>query len=228
MNNRYASSFLELLKEKQTFLYKVYIFLILELCVTFFIVYYVRNHPTFSDITKTSFLLYFVLSLAIISCITFIPMPIWLKVILFTMFAILFGGLLHQISYKIPREIVDSALKNTIAIFVIITLVSFCISMLQIDISWLGIYLLVGLLILIVVSFTIQFTGQKYDETNPNKVSKLYKFLLIAGLLLFGLFILWNTTSMLSIDYKEDFVSAAIDLYLGFINTFTHVLGLSE
>ena len=98
------SSFTTLIKQKQGFLTSVYMTLIIELCVTFLIVYQFRNHPALAKVTKQSFWMYLLLSIGLILILTLVSMPVWLKFIVFTLFAAVAGGMLYQASYRFPAE----------------------------------------------------------------------------------------------------------------------------
>jgi FtsH-binding integral membrane protein len=93
------------------------------------------------------------------------------------------------------------------------TIFGIIISLYNINISWIGIYLLSALFGLIIASIIIIFSD--LDIYN-----KLYKYLLIFGLIIFSLFIVYNTNIILNANYKQDAIHASLDFYLSFINIF--------
>lgn len=201
---------------KEIFLTQVYLTLIVQLFVTFFIVYSFRSHPTLSKATKHSIFLYLIVLLGLIILLT-LPMPIWLKLLIFTIFAMVNGGLLHNVSAIIPQQFITQALLGTIGIFIALTFVGVIIAMMGINLSWMGFILFGALIGLIVASLIVLI----FDK---NKSSILHKVILIIGLILFSVYITYNTNIMLQKEYNEDFVTAAIDLYLNFINIFIRLL----
>lgn len=219
-------SFTQLLKGKQLFLTSVYATLIIELIITFAIIYKLRNHPKLSKVTKQSFWVYLLLSLGLIVLLTFFNFPIWLKLILFTAFACVTGGMLHNASYTVPKAIIDQALYGVISIFIAMTVVAFILAAMGVDLGFLGIILLAALIGLIVASLILLIMNKTRDENN--KLTLVYKILLVIGLIVFSIYIMYSTNIMLQKNYGFDFVTAAIDLYLGFINIFTKLLILES
>jgi FtsH-binding integral membrane protein len=220
------AAFGKLLKAKQGFLTSVYVTLIVELLITFAIVYQFRNHPALSKATKQSFWVYLLLSLGLILLLTLVQMPIWLKLLLFTAFAVVTGGLLHNATYKLPTALIDKALWGAIGVFAAMTIVAFVLAAAGVDLGFMGLIMLGALIGLLVASLIIILTGNARGE--DNKLTPLYKTVLVIGLMIFGIYIMYSTNIMLQKDYGFDFVSAAIDLYLGFINVFTKLLVLES
>ena len=213
------SSFTTLIKQKQGFLTSVYMTLIIELCVTFLIVYQFRNHPALAKVTKQSFWMYLLLSIGLILILTLVSMPVWLKFIVFTLFAAVAGGMLYQASYRFPAELITQSLMGTIGVFIAMTFLAVILAAMGVDLSFLGVILLAALLGLIVASLIVILMSTP-------KTSKLHKTLLIIGLVLFSIYITYSTNIMLQKNYNEDFISAAIDLYLNFINVFARIFAL--
>lgn len=219
-------TFLQLLQKKKGFLLQVYACLVLELCITFFVVYYFRNNETLSKITKQSFILYLSLCIAIIIILTF-DIPTWLKFLLFTIYAVVFGGLLHQITYKIDSRVITKSLLCTIGVFVVMTILGFILSSLDIDLSFMSVYILSAIIGLLVSTAVIYVTNNVRDK-ETNKMTNMYKILLIIGIIVFSIYITWSTSNLMLEDYNRDFVNGAMDLYLGFINDFVRMLALSN
>lgn len=222
----YSEDFTKLLQKKQGFIFAVYSILILELMVTFGIVYGFRYNPTLSEYTKKSFWVYLLTSLGLILILTLVSMPVWLKFLLFTMFSVVTGSMLHYASHVISKEAIDQALIGAIGIFVTMSIAAVVLAYLGIDLGFLGIFLLAALIGLLVASLILLFTEKRRNV--DNKISPIYKLVLVFGLVLFSLYIMYFTNIILQKNYGNDFISAAIDLYLSFINTFTRLLILDE
>lgn len=213
-----GNNFSQLLKAKSAFLIAVYLTLIAELFVTFAIVYWFRDHPNLSKATKQSIIVYTILLFGLILVLALVPMPTWLQCIIFTVFAAVMGAWLHQVSAKVPIEIIDAALKGAIGVFLGMTVVGFVLAYMGFDLGWLGLILLSALIGLVISSLVVTFFMEKSTQVR--------KILLSIGLVLFSIYVTYSTNIILQKDYNENFVQAAIDFYLSFVNIFTSLLGL--
>lgn len=210
--------------DKQGFLLSVYGVLIVELIVTFFVVYYFRKDPALSKVTKQSMLFYLISTLGLVLILSFVPMPIWLKFIVFTGLSALIGGMLHQTSSLVSETLINQALTGTIAVFVGMSFIALVLASMGIDLGWMGAILLAALLGLIVASLVVMFFFSKPEDKEKNK--GIHKTLLIVGLILFAIYVMYETNIIVQKDYDEDVVSAALGLYLDFVNIFSRLLGL--
>jgi FtsH-binding integral membrane protein len=215
------SNFLALVKKKQGFLLQIYGTLIFELLVTFFIVYSFRNHPRFAKPSKLYLILYFVLAIILILILSFVPMPPIVKFLIFTLLAIVIGAMLYSTTFLIPRELITQALTGAISIFIAMSVVGIILASLGFDLGWLGMILLGALIGLIVASLILLL----FDK---NKSSLAHKTVLIIGLILFGVYVIYETNIILQENYDQDFISASVSLYLDFINIFSRILALEQ
>lgn len=219
-------SFLQLLQKNKGFILQVYTCLIIELCITFFIVYYFKNNEALSKITKQSFILYLAICIALIIILTF-DIPTWLKLLLFTVYAVVLGALLHQVSYKIDSKIITRALLCTISIFIVMTIIGFILLSFNIELSFIGLYILAGIIGLIISTLILYFSNNIRDEQSKS-ITNIYRSLLVIGVIIFSVYIMWSTSNLMIEGYNKNFVDGAIDLYLGFINNFIRILILSN
>ena len=210
-------SFGTLLKNKSSFLLSTYTLLVAQLAITFGIVYAFRNNPKVATITRQSLLLYFVLTLGLILVLSFVPMPDWLKLVLFTVFAVIFGGLLHSTSIVIAKEHVDNALKSTVAVFIAMSIFGVILAYFGFDLSWLMLLLIAGLIGLLVAGLLIM---------TLNKSTLLLKAFYIISIVLFSCFVLVYTNMIIQPSYKGTYIDAAISFYLDFVNIFSASMGL--
>lgn len=210
--------FATLLKNKSSFLLSTYTLLVAQLAITFSIVYAFRNSPKAAAITRQSLFLYFILTFGLILILTFVPMPNWSKLVLFTIFAVIFGGLLHSTSILIDKKHVDNALKSTVAVFIAMSIFGVILAYFGFDLSWLMLLLIAGLIGLIVAFIIIYFfIGQS---------TRLQKALYIASIVLFSCFVLVYTNMIIQPKYKGTYIDAAISFYLDFVNIFSASMGL--
>lgn len=216
--------------KKQGFLLSVYGVLIVELLVTFFVVYYFRDHPSLSKITKQSIIIYFIASIGLVLLLSLVSMPIWLKFVLFTVLSTILGGLLHQASVLLPEEFINKALAGTIAVFIAMSVVAVILANMGVNLSWMGSLLLAALIGLIVASLIVYVITyfNKDSSSEKDSMKGIHKILLVIGLILFSVYVMYETNIILQKDYNEDVVSAALGLYLDFVNIFTHILGLES
>lgn len=216
-----AFSLAKAMQQKKGFLVSVYATMIVQLAITFLIVYQFRNHPKLSKATKQSALLYLLLTFGLILILTLVPMPIWLKVIVFGLFAVVIGGMMHQVTLFVSKEMVNQALVGAIGIFIGMSVLALVLAYAGIDLGWIGLFLFGALVGLTIASLVMFFIDTPKD-------SPIRKFLLWFGLVLFSIYITYETNIMLQPWYDRDFVDAAIGLYLDFINVFLRLLDIGE
>lgn len=213
-------NFSKLLKNKETFLLSTYSLLVIELVISMAIVYAMRDSPMFNKITRQSILIYFALTFGLILILSFVPMPSWLKICVFTIFAVVMGGFLHSTSILIPREVIDNALFGTISVFVIMTCFAFILAALGVDLSFMMIIMLAAIIGLLIASIIVYFFAKKSN--------KVHKIMLIVGLIIFSIYVIVYTNVILQPKYNFNYVDAAIDLYVSFISIFTRILALES
>jgi hypothetical protein len=226
--NNTSNNFIKLLYDKKWFLMKVYSSLIFQLIITFAIVYYFRNNPKLSNMTNQSFWFYLIVSIGLLLILMFLRnLPTWIRYIILSLLSIVFGALLHFYTKTVPKELIDQILLSVIGIFVGMTILAFILANMGIDLSWMAVYLLFALLGLIIAGIVlalIRYTGS-VDKQTSNNMRKIY---LTIGIILFTIMVVFDTNIMLQKEYREDFITASIDLYLDFINIFSKLLGLEE
>jgi FtsH-binding integral membrane protein len=192
--------------------------LIVQFAITFSIVYKFRKNEKLSKVTQQSFWTYLFVSLGLIIILSVVKMPIWLKFVIFSIYAVVNGALLHNASKYIPEQLISDGLKTTIGIFAVMTITAYILTILGINLGFLGMILLAALIGLLVAS--LLHTIVDTDKKN----SILYQTLRAFGIVLFSVYIVFFTNMILQKNYNDDFVSAAIDLYLSFVNLFTRML----
>ena len=211
------ATFLEKMKSQQKFLVLVYSTLTIQLIITFFIIFSLREHPLLSKITRQSIWLYFICAMALLLIIILVHMPLWLRVIMCLIFTTFMAAMLHSMSFFISEQVINQALIGTIAIFVSMTVFSCVVTWLGWNISWLSMYLFAGLIGLIVASCITLIIN-----TNDPII---HKYLVFFGLILFSLFIIYDTNVILHNNaFKGNFIQASLDFYLSFINVFVRLL----
>jgi FtsH-binding integral membrane protein len=158
-----------------------------------------------------------VATIVIILILALVTMPSWMKFILFSLFSAAFGILLAYRKYGLDSGVIRSALVGTASIFVTMFVFGVALIMSGIKLGFMtALILFFALLALIIISIVQYFIIQS---------SLLKKLLVIATLIIFSIYIVYDTNSILQRDYSGDFISASLNYYLDLINIFTALLG---
>ena len=213
------STFVQLFSERKDFLLKVFATMITQLGITYYIM---MNYPhdVSSDNTKTTtrpkingriWLLFFA-ALAIIFAMAVVPMSIFAKLSLFTMFSGVMGVLMSYSMQYINPAIVQTAIAGTASIFVALFLFgAFMLATGVVLGNTTGLLLLGALLLLIVTRIVSLFMGGYTDNARTFSVITL---------MLFSLYVIYDTNRILQKDYFGDFVTGALEYYLDILNIF--------
>jgi FtsH-binding integral membrane protein len=158
----------------------------------------------------------YIAAFVLILILAFITMPPWLKFILFSLFSGAFGVILGYRKSGVDPAIIKSALVGTGSIFV--AMFAFGLALIASGIKLglrFGLGLFFALLFLIIVSIVQFFIVES---------SLLKKILVIGSLMVFSLYIMYDTNSILQRNYNGDFITASLDYYLDIINIFSGLL----
>lgn len=211
-----------LLYEKRDLLVKTFANLIVQLGIT----YYVMEITEVAEDKKgkgkgryTNILVYLYL-LAVIIVLALVPMPAWLKFILFCTFSYGMGYILSGIKALVGEDILQTAMQGTISIFAIMFSLGLFMLLSGIKLGFkTGIFLFFVLLFLIIMRLINNFTA---------KSSTISKILTIVGIFLFSGYIIYDTNTILQKNYEGDFITASIDYYLDIINLFINLVSVNH
>jgi FtsH-binding integral membrane protein len=220
LQNFNYNSFVNTLNQKKFFLAQVYTTLIFEIFIAYIVLMYAENRNI--QFTRIQYFGLIIGLFLIIIAIAFMSSPV-LKFILFTLFA---AGIGLMFSLRIDikngenaeeaNEIVKKAFITTCSIFIFLTVFGFFAAFMGARISpVVSITLLFALLLLIIVTFILSLTG---------KYASYHKIIAGAIIFLFSIFIVYDTVSILDRNYAGDFITAALDYFLDFINMFSALL----
>ena len=210
------SKMLDILFQKKEFLVMIFANLIVQLGITYYV--FLNTDPTKIKGLNTFFIV--IALFAIIFIIALVPMPSWLKFILFCLFSYLQGLLLSYIKTKSNQQMIQTALVGVLSIFAFMFV--FGLGLLTFGVyltGKTGMFLFWCLLFLIIFSIVNIFTG---GETIPSKVLSFF------GLILFSIYIVYDTNTILQRNYSGDFITASMDYYLDIINIFLDLLNLNN
>jgi FtsH-binding integral membrane protein len=211
----------ELFNKKKGLLVPTFANLIFQLGLT----YYVMDRYTITDkkdlpARRTKVWLYFLLQLVIIFILGVFTLPTIVKFILFVIFSYTFGVELAYIKYFSGDAIVKFALLGTVSIFAVMFAIGSFLLITGINLGYkYGIFLFYALLGLILIRLVTMFTGA---------ISGFYKLLSVIGILLFSMFIIYDTNVILQRNYSGDFITASLDYYLDIINIFVNLLSFNN
>jgi len=209
-----SSSFLNLLNDKKEFLIKVFANLIAQLGITYYFMMNYKADPKNSGLYWGLVIVQFIL----IITLALVPMPSWLKVILFSLFSVIAGYLLSILKQVSDPKLIQTAILGTMSIFGVMFLFGAMLIMFGIQLGYqFAAFLFYALLFLIIVQIVTIFSGA---------TTGFMKGLTIFSLILFSIYIIYDTNNILQREYSGDFITASLDYYLDIINVFVDLVGL--
>lgn len=206
------------IEQKAPFMAKVIGLMIVQLALTFVVMERFASNDMFQNFAKSHPILLFILfifPLILILALAFAPLPMYSKLTLFTLFSICLGLLLSITRRLFTPEVIRLVLVVTLGIFVIMFIVGLLLAGFGYDLFWLGAILFFLLLVLLISGIVMLFT-------RPDQ--KAIRIRAILAVILFSVYILYDTNQIILRDYAGDYVTAAIDYYLDFVNVFVHLL----
>jgi len=212
------SNFSTLLNSKKELMIMVFANLITQLGITYYVM---TNTPASKE--DNNGLKYWILVIStfiIIYFLALVPMPSWLKLILFSAFSYIWGILLASFKLKVnDNELINMAMLGSIGIFAIMFLIGTILLITGIELGVkTSLFLFVSLLILIIAQIFSLF----------NKSTMLVKTLAAIGILIFSGYIIYDTNTILQRNYYGDFITASLDYYLDILNIFTKLTILND
>jgi FtsH-binding integral membrane protein len=209
-----SSSFLNLLNDKKEFLIKVFANLIAQLGITYYFMMNYKADPKNSGLYWGLVIVQFIL----IITLALVPMPSWLKVILFSLFSVIAGYLLSILKQVSDPKLIQTAILGTMSIFGVMFLFGATLIMFGVKLGLqFAAFLFYALLLLIIVQIVTIFSGA---------TTGFMKGLTIFSLILFSIYIIYDTNNILQREYSGDFITASLDYYLDIINVFVDLVGL--
>jgi FtsH-binding integral membrane protein len=197
-----------LFSDKQTFLIMVFANLIIQTIIT----RYSMIHSPKQKNKWYSFGAFLVmLALIFVMCL---PIQMWMKFLVFCLFSWLQG---YTLSYM-NETIVQFAFYGALSIFCSMIGISTVITLLGVRLGpRVGLGLFYALLILLLFLLFNLFSGEIAN-----------KLLAMIGILLFSMYVIYDTNKILQRNYKGDFISASLDYYLDFLNLFVDISWLNK
>jgi len=212
------SNFSSLLNEKKGLMIMVFANLITQLGITYYVM--TNTKVTEKDNNNLKHWLLIIATLIIIFILALVPMPSWLKFILFSAFSYIWGILLASFKLKVNDDnLINMAMLGTIGIFAIMFLIGAFLLATGIELGLkTGVFLFVSLTILIIAQIFNIF----------HKSTMLMKLLAAIGIVIFSGYIIYDTNIILQRNYYGDFITASLDYYLDIINVFIKLTILND
>ncbi|MEI7489716.1 MAG: Bax inhibitor-1 family protein, partial [Chryseobacterium sp.] len=170
-----SGSFFKLLNDKKEFLIAVFANLITQVGITYYVM---MNYK--GGAAKQNFMYWslFVVEILIILALALVPMPSWMKFILFSVFSVCWGIMLSVMKTSVDPKIIQMALLGTMSIFGVMFLFGAALIMFGVKLGiQFAAFLFYALLLLIIVQIVTLFSG---------KSSMFIKGISFFGLILFS------------------------------------------
>lgn len=198
---------LKLLLKKKEFLLAVLANLILQLGITYLTMMY---YPLFKR-NNMVFFVYIIIQFSIIFALVSVSMPNIVKFLLFSLFSFIWGILFS--SYReMPfySKLIQFSIVSTAGIFVAMFLVG-------IALLFFGINLGIGFASVLFFSLLFLIIFELVGMFSVHWISG-------AAVILFALYIIYDTNSILQREYRGNFINASLDYYLDSINIFSSLM----
>jgi FtsH-binding integral membrane protein len=202
-----------LMNEKKEFLILVFANLIAQLGIT----YYVMEKTNDPNISIWPL---FCAQLIIIFVITLVPMPEYLKFFVFCGFSYIFGIMLSGLKNKYSPEMMNLAISGAMTVFGVMMAAGIALIAGGINLGYKFGAMLFWALLALIVARLVFVLGTKMDQA--------HKILSFFGIILFAVYVLYDTNIILQRNYSGDFITASMDYYLDILNLFTSFLGSSD
>lgn len=212
------SNFSSLLNSKKDLMIMIFANLITQLGITYYVM--TNTKVTKDDKNKLKFLLLFIIYFIIAYVLVMVPMPSWLKFILFSGFSYISGILLALFKLRInDDDLINMAMLGSIGIFAIMFLIGAFLLATGIQLGWkTGLFLFISLLILIIARIFSWF----------HKSTMLVKTLSAIGIIIFSGYVIYDTNVILQRNYYGDFITASLDYYIDIISIFKKLTVLND
>ena len=206
-----------IMNKKKFFLLQIFTNLIFQILVTFVIYYNVTI-----DIIKNRFslILLILIQFGIIIMFSTFKLPIFLKFLLMTLFSIIWGLIFISLKNDVPPEVIRTALFGALGIFVGIFIFSLLLIVFGIYIDYKYGLILLGLLLLLIIVRIVLFVMNKYQ--------RVHKGMAVISIILFSLFIIYDTHNILLYSDTNDPIGASMDYYLDIINIFVNMISFES
>ena len=221
MSNKKLVVFSTLLRKKKELMFCIFLTLIFQLVVTTITMKLDYKHQLLEKQSIIVIIIGIIITFVLIYLMVSTKLPFIVKQLVFVLFSIIWGLLLSQGIHAIKDpKIIEGAALATLINTLLMLIVGFVIVYMGVDLGWMGIYLMMGLFVLITISFIRVFTP---ESPMVNKVVSC------VSIILFSMFILYDTNNiLLKYNGTDDCIRGGLDYYLDIFNLFTNYLNLEN
>lgn len=210
MGKRGGLNLMNLMYEKKEFIILVFTNLILQLGITYYVMKNTdRKYINIWPLIAAQLIIIFIMIL--------IPMPEFIKFLLFCTFSYIFGLILSLLKKEYSEEIINVAIQGALTIFTFMLATGVFLFMGGINLGYKFGAILFWSLLALIVARLVFVLGVKMDQAN--------KILSFVGIILFAVYVVYDTNNILQRDYYGDFITASMDYYLDILNLFSNLLG---
>jgi FtsH-binding integral membrane protein len=211
---------INIFNEKKELLVATFANLIFQLGITYFTMEKTEVNDKNIESSRQKIFLYFLIQILIIIILAILPLTSIIKFLLFVIFSYTFGLELSVVKYYTSEDIIKFALLGTVSIFALMFAIGTFLIITGINLGFqFGLVLFYLLLILILLRLMEIFT---------NATSGFHKFLAIITILLFSVYIMFDTNVILQRHYYGDFITASMDYYLDILNIFINIISFNN
>lgn len=210
-----SSDLFKLITTKKEFFIMIFANLIVQLGITYYVMEKINIDQNNKNTSSLYRILAFVLILLLIVSLVLLPMPSWLKFIVFSVTSALWGYIFSNLRQIVGEETIKMAMTGAISIFALMFAFGLGLIITGINLGFKFGFLLFELLTILIIVRIVQI----FIPTT----SLFKKIISVFSLLLFSVFIIYDTNSILQRNYNGDFIRASMDYYLDIINIFTNL-----
>ena len=210
MGKRGGLNLMNLMYEKKEFIILVFTNLILQLGITYYVMKNTdRKYINIWPLIAAQLIIIFIMIL--------IPMPEIIKFLLFCALSYIFGLILSLLKKEYSEEMINMAIQGALTIFTFMLATGVFLFMGGINLGYKFGAILFWSLLALIVARLVFVLGVKMDQAN--------KILSFVGIILFAVYVVYDTNNILQRDYYGDFITASMDYYLDILNLFSNLLG---
>lgn len=204
------ANLIKLMYEKKEFLILVFANLIAQLGIT----YFVMERTNKIDISIWPL---FAAQIIIIFVMAFAPIPEFIKFLLFCVFSYTYGLMLSLFKNEYTSDIINIAIQGALTVFAFMLATGVALFAGGINLGYKFGSILFWSLLALIVARLVFVLGAKMNQA--------HKILSFIGIILFAIYIVYDTNKILQRDYYGDVITASMDYYLDIINLFINFLG---
>jgi FtsH-binding integral membrane protein len=214
-----VSDLFKVITSKKEFFILIFVNLIVQLGITYYVMETITTDLNNKD-TKNKMMMTKIVVIGLVILLAFVPMPVYLKFFVFCGFSLAWGYLFSSIRPVVGEDNVRMAVLGALSIFALMFVfgAGLIVSGIKLGFKF-GITLFYALLGLII--FQIM---QLFIPT----ASVIKKTITMITLMLFSVYVVYDTNSILQRSYYGDFITASLDYYMDVLNIFVSLLSFGR